>query len=165
MSTLEQIKKVREMTGAGIVDTKKALDEAGGDEAKAIEILREKGQLKAAKKSDREAHEGMVFVYAHSNGKVGSIVKLHCESDFVARNTEFQELGRDIAMHIAAMSPEVLRAEDISEEKEGQSKEERALLTQAFIKNPEQTIAELVSEKIAKIGENIQVGEFSRLEI
>jgi elongation factor Ts len=149
MATLEQIKKIRELLGSGIVDTKKALDEAGGDEAKAIEILRQKGQQKAAKKSDREASEGVVSTYVHPNNKLGVIVKLCCESDFVARNTEFLELAKDIAMHIAAVSP----------------KDEAELLSGQFVKNPDQTVQELLVEKIAKIGENIRIGEFFRVEL
>lgn len=149
MATLEQIKKIRELLGSGIVDTKKALDEAGGDEEKAIEILRKSGQLKAAKKSDREAGEGVVVSYVHPNNKLGVIVKLYCESDFVARNVEFLDLARDIAMHIAAVSP----------------KDDVELLSQSFVKNPDQTISELLIEKIAKIGENIRIGEFFRVEL
>lgn len=149
MATLEQIKKIRELLGSGIVDTKKALDEAGGDEEKAIEILRKSGQLKAAKKSDREAGEGVVVSYVHPNNKLGVIVKLYCESDFVARNVEFLDLARDIAMHVAATSP----------------KDDAELLAQSFVKNPDQTISELLIEKIAKIGENIRIGEFFRVEL
>lgn len=149
MTTLEQIKKIREKLGSGIVDTKKALDEAGGDEAKAIAILRQKGLLKAAKKSERAVREGIVYAYVHPNYKVGVIIKLCCESDFVAKNAEFLELAKDIAMHIAASAPA--------------NKEE--LLSSPFVKNPEQTIEQLLGEKIAKIGENIQVEEFFRLAI
>lgn len=194
MASLEQIKKIREVTGAGIVDVKKALDEAGDDEQKAIEILRAKGQQKALKKSEREAGEGVVVSYVHSNNKLGVLVKLFCESDFVARNDEFKELAKDIAMHIAAMSPEYLKPEDVPAEavekakaiwleelknegkaeeliekilagKEKKYREEISLLTQPFVKNPELTIGALISEKVAKIGENIQVGEFAKIEL
>jgi elongation factor Ts len=191
---LELIKKIREKTGAGVVDVKKALDAAGGDENKAIEIIRKKGQEKAAKKSERTAQEGVVASYVHSNGKVGAMVKLHCETDFVARNEEFRNLAQDISMHITAMNPKYLRPQDVPTEivekereiwfsqiedqnkpkeilekifegKEKKFREEMSLLTQSFIKNPEQTIEELIMEKIAKTGENIQIGEFSRLEL
>jgi elongation factor Ts len=194
MANLEQIKKIREMLGSGIVETKKALDEAGGDEEKAIEIIRKRGQLKAAKKSDREAGEGVVISYIHPNNKLGAIVKLYCESDFVARNTEFQELAKDLAMHISAMNPQYLRPEDmpvamlekereiwqeqlkaeskpaeimakILEGKEKKFREESSLLTQPFVKNPDQTVNDLITEKIAKIGENIRVGGFTRMEL
>ncbi len=149
MATLEQIKKIRELLGSGIVETKKALDEANGDEKTAIELLRKRGELKAAKKSDREASEGVVSSYIHPNNKLGAIIKLCCESDFVARNTEFVELAKDIAMHIAAIGPKTIEE----------------LLAQPFVKNPEQTVQELLIEKIAKIGENIQIGEFFRVEL
>jgi elongation factor Ts len=194
MSSLEQIKNLRERTGAGNVDVKKALEEAGGDEAKAIEIIRKKGQAKAVKKSDREAKEGLVVSYVHSNGKLGVMLKLFCETDFVARTDDFKELAKDIAMHIAAMDPQCLKPEDLArdlvekekeiwsvalenegkkgdmipkilEGKEKKMREEAALLTQKFVKNPDQTIGDLVAEKIGKIGENIQVGEFCRFEL
>jgi elongation factor Ts len=191
---LELIKKIRERTGAGVVAVKKALDEAGGDEEKCIELLRKAGQSKAAKKAERTAREGIVISYVHSNNRVGAMVKLLCETDFVARNEEFQQLGKDVAMHIAAMNPKFVKPEDVSAEiiekekeiwraqltnegkpaemmekimagKEKKFREESALLTQAFVKNPEITVGELIVEKIGKIGENIQVGEISRLEL
>lgn len=191
---LELIKKIRERTGAGMVAIKKAVDEAGGDEEKAIEILRKLGQSKAAKKADREAKEGVVASYVHSNNRVATLVKLLCETDFVARNEEFQQLGKDIAMHVTAMNPKFIKPEDVSDEivekekeiwkeqlknenkpaemiekimigKEKKFREESALLTQPFVKNPEVTVGELIVEKIGKIGENIQVGEISRLEL
>lgn len=194
MSSLEQVKALRERTGAGIVDVKKALDEAKGDEEAAIRILREKSGAKAVKKTDREAKEGCIGSYVHTNGKVGAMVVLSCETDFVARNEDFKSLARDIAMHIAAMSPTVVRPEDIAEDtveaeraiwmeqmrregkgedltekilvgKEKKFREEGALLTQGFVKNPEITIRELISENVQKMGENIQIGSFARFEI
>lgn len=191
---MEQIKALREKTGAGIVDVKKAFDEAGGDEVKATLILRKRGQDKAQKKSDREALEGIVVAYIHSNNRVGTLLKLSCETDFVARNEEFRELGRDIAMHIAALAPQYIRPEDVpngliekekdiwreqlasdgkTEEmidkiipgKEEKFRRENALLTQAFVKDPSKTVGELITEKIHKIGENIQVGNFVRYEM
>jgi len=192
--SLEQIKKIREMTGAGMVEVKKALDEAQGNEEKAVEILRKSGQAKALKKTDREAKEGVLGSYIHSNNKIGAIVKIFCETDFVARNEEFQELAKDIAMHISAMSPIYLKPEEVDnkilekereiwteqmknenkpkeimdkimEGKEKKFKEEISLLTQPFVKNPDVTIEELITEKIGKIGENIQIGEFKRFEL
>lgn len=192
MATLEQIKSLRERTGAGVVDVKKALDEAGDDEAKAIDILRLRGIAKAAKKSDRDASEGIIVSYVHSNGRVGVLVKLLCETDFVARNAEFQELGRDIAMHIAALHPKYTKPEEVTAEeivkekvfwmeevagkpadivekillgKEKKFREENALFTQTFVKDGEKTIGSLIAEKIQKIGENIQVGSFIRFEL
>jgi len=191
---VEAIKRIREITGAGVVDIKKAFDEAGGDEKKAIEILRKKGLEKAAKKGDREAREGVVMSYVHGNGKVAGIVKVFCETDFVAKNEEFQALAKDIAMQIVAMNPKYLNPEDVPAEEiakhkeewkkdliaEGKSEEiaekalagkeekfrkENALMTQSFVKNPDMTIGDHVKEKIAKVGENIQVGEFFRMEV
>jgi elongation factor Ts len=191
---LDQIKKLREKTGAGVVDVKKALVESKGDEQKAIEILRTKGHAKAIKKADREAREGVVASYIHSNNKIGVLVQLLCETDFVARNSEFQELARDIAMHIAAMNPQFVKAEDVSGEliakekeiwieqlknekkpenilekimegKEKKFREEISLLSQSFVKNPEITVSDLIAEKVGKIGENIQVGKFTRFEL
>ncbi len=191
---MEQIKALREKTGAGIVDVKKAFDEALGDEAKAIEILRKRGQDKALKKGGREALEGIVVAYVHSNNRVGSLLKLSCETDFVALNEEFRELGRDIAMHIVASAPQYIKPEEVPNEliekerviwraqlmtegkpaemidkimlgKEERFRRESALLTQAFVKDPSKTVGELIMEKIHKIGENIQVGSFVRYEM
>jgi len=191
---LEKIKKLREKTGAGIIDIKKALAEADGDEQKAIEILRKRGQEKAIKKSERSAKEGIIASYVHSNQKVGAIVELFCETDFVARTDEFKELAKDIAMHITAMNPKYAKPTDVPadiiakereiwteqlknegkpgnilekilEGKEKKFREELSVLTQPFIKNPEITVGELISEKVGKIGENIQLGRFIRLEL
>jgi elongation factor Ts len=191
---LEKIKNLREETGAGIVDVKKALEEAKGEEIQALEIIRKRGQEKAAKKSNRSAKEGLLGVYVHSNKKVGALVEVFCETDFVARNEEFQELAKDIAMHVTALNPEFLGSEDVPVSRiekerefwteqllaEGKKKEilekilsgkekkfrqENALLTQPFVKNPEISIGELIQQKIAKMGENIQIGKFIRFEI
>lgn len=191
---LNKIKKLREMTGAGIVDVKKALDEAKGEESKALEIIRKKGQDKALKKMGRKAKEGIVVAYIHSNNKIGSMVKLFCETDFVAKNEEFKQLAKDIAMHISAMDPKFLSPDDVSEDiikkekeiwseqlsnekklkeilekilegKEKKFREEISLLSQSFVKDPDKTIDELVKEKIGKIGENIKIGSFVRYEL
>lgn len=191
---MEQIKALRERTGAGIVEVKKALDEASFDDEKAVEILRKRGQDKAMKKGDRETHEGLVVSYIHSNGRIGALVKLYCETDFVARNEEFQALGRDIAMHVVASQPQCVKPEEISVEalakeqaiwreqlategkpaeliekimvgKEEKFRHDLALLTQPFVKDPTKTVGELLNEKITKIGENIQVGSFIRYEL
>lgn len=191
---LELIKKIRQQTGAGMVAIKKALEEAGGNEEKAIEILRKQGQSKALKRAEKEAREGVVVSYIHSNNRVGALVKLLCETDFVARNVDFQGLAKDIAMHVVAMSPRVIAPEEISTElvekekeiwkaqlaqegktgemvekilvgKEKKFREESALMTQAFVKDPSKTIGELIVENISKMGEKIQVGEFVRFEL
>lgn len=194
MSQMETIKRLRERTGAGIVDIKRAFDEAAGDEAKAIDILRKRGQDKALKKGERDTHEGVVVSYVHGNNRVGVLLKLYCETDFVARNDEFKELAYDIAMHVAALAPTCVRPEDVDAEvlaheqeiwqaqlatekkpaeimakilagKEKKFREESALLSQSFVKDQEKTVNDLITEKIHKIGENIQIGGFVRYEI
>ena len=191
---METIKSLRERTGAGIVDVKKAFVEAGGDENKAIDILRKRGQDKALKKGDRDTHEGLVVSYVHGNGRVGVLLKLYCETDFVARNDEFKSLAHDISMHIAALAPTCIKPEDVSAElvaheyeiwreqlatekkpaelmerilagKEKKYRDESALLSQAFVKDQDKTVGDFITEKIHKIGENIQVGSFIRYEI
>lgn len=194
MVTLELIKELRAKTGVGVVDAKKALTEVGGDIEKAIDHLKKQGLAKALKKSDRETHEGAIASYIHSNSRVGVLVKLVCETDFVSRNESFQALARDIAMHIAAMNPkctkpadydqtlvdrekaiwvEQLAAEgktgDIVEKimagKEDKLRRENALLSQMFIKDDSMTVEEYIATKIQVMGENIQVAEFSRVEL
>lgn len=185
---------MREETGAGVVDVKKALDEANGDMEAARELLRKRGQAKALKKADRTTNEGIIGSYVHSNGKVAGMVKLLCETDFVARNEAFQDLARDIAMHVVASSPQVVSSDEVSEElvakeraiweeqmanenkpadiiakimegKEKKFREENALLSQPFVKNPEQTVNDVVTEAIAKMGEKITVASFVRFEL
>lgn len=191
---IKTIKKIREATGAGVVDIKKALEEAKGDEKRAVEIIRQKGLEKADKKEGREVKEGVVGVYVHTDNKMAALVKVYCETDFVARNEEFQELARDLAMQVTAMHPKALKPEDVQEDeiasqrkfwteelkkekkpkelldkimegKEKKLRNELALLSQSFVKDPEKTVEEHVKEKIAKIGENIQVGDFTIMEI
>jgi elongation factor Ts len=188
------IKKLRAMTGAGMMDVKKALDETAGDVDKAALLLRERGIAKAAKKSDRVAKEGVVGHYVHHNHKIAVLVELNCETDFVARNPSFQELAKNLAIHVAMANPQYLRREDVPEhtvEEErqalrGQAREEGkpeaiiekmvegrltkffaevCLLEQPFIKDDKKTIDQLVKESIATIGENIQVGRFSRIAV
>ncbi len=191
---MEIIKKLRIQTGAGVMDVKEALDEAGGDEAKALELLRKKGLKVAAKKQDRSAEEGRIDVYIHSNGKIGAMVALACETDFVARNEEFQDLAKSIAMHIAATDPSYLSPEDIPEEVKDKEKEIYAeqmkgenkppevlekiiegklkkfyeqvcLLNQKFIKDDDKTIQDLITEATAKLGEKIEVKRFVRFQL
>ncbi|MFH1694587.1 MAG: translation elongation factor Ts [Patescibacteria group bacterium] len=144
----EDIKKLREETGAGVMDVKRALEEAGGDFGKAMEIIKERGIVKADKKSDREIKAGIVKAYVHNN-RVGTVLRLGCETDFVTKSDPFQELAQNLAMQIVAMDPE-----DID-----------GLLKQAFIKDESQTIEELIKQTIAKTGENIRLDEFYRLEL
>ncbi len=145
----EQIKELREETGVSLMKCKEALTDAQGDMDKAREILREQGAKAALKKADRELNSGVIRSYIHPNNAVGVLVKLSCETDYVARNQDFTDLANDISLHIAAMMPETV--ED--------------LLDQPFVKNPEITIAKLIDEKTLKIGERIEVSEFTRYEI
>jgi len=194
MSQMELIKKLREATGAGMMDVKKALEDAGWNEEKAVQLLRERGAMKAAKKAEREAREGIIGHYIHHNGRVGVILELNCETDFVARNEVFQNLARDLAMHIAMMNPRYVSAEEIPAEElekerqiyiqaalnegkpqpiaekiaEGRLKkylEEVALLEQPFVKDDKVKVKELLQQAIAKTGENIVVRRFCRLEV
>ncbi|RMD50908.1 translation elongation factor Ts [Candidatus Parcubacteria bacterium] len=186
------VAKLRQMTGVGMMEAKKALQEADGDAEKALEILRKRGAAKAAKRADRQTSEGRVHCYTHGNGRIGVMVEVLCETDFVARNEVFIELCNDIAMHIAAMNPLYLSREDvpaevIAKEKEiateqnagkpaeiiekivegkmGKYFEEVCLLEQKFIKDEDLTIAQLLESKIASIGENLRINRFSRFEI
>jgi elongation factor Ts len=163
-ATTEQIKELREATGAGVMDCKRALDEAGGDMKKAVEIIREKGIAAAAKRSDRETRQGVVESYIHGGGRIGVLVELNCETDFVANTPDFRGLARDIAMQIAAMAPLVVAVEDRRPEMEG-TDAEVALLAQPFIKDPSRTIGDLVRDVIAKTGENVRVSRFVRYEL
>ncbi len=145
---LETIKKLREETGAGVKEEKKALEESNGDYSKAVEYLKAKGVEKAEKKSEREIKAGSIFSYIHG-GRVGALVKLGCETDFVAKNDEFQKLGNEIAMQVAAMGPE-----NIDE-----------LLEQSYIRDSSKTIKDLITDTVSKTGENITVAEITRLDI
>jgi len=149
MTTIDQIKKLRMETGAGVVDTKKALEESDGDSEKAKKLLQERGVAKAAKKTDREAADGLVATYVHTNCKIASMVELFCETDFVARTEDFKKLAKELAMQVAATNPE-----DADE-----------LLNQEYIRDPKKKIQDLVNEAIAKVGENIRIGKFARFQI
>ncbi len=164
MVGIEAVKILREKTGAGIVDCKTALTKSDGDLDKALEFLRQKGLLQADKKADRATKEGLVSAYIHPNGKVGVLIEVNCETDFVARNPEFQALIKDLAMHIAGSSPapQYIRQEDVPSEN---TEKEVALLEMPFIKDPSVKIKELIAEKIAKIGENIQLRRFTRYQL
>lgn len=191
--SLDEIKKLKELTGVGLSDAKAALVEADGDFDKALAAMRKKGLTKAEKKGEREAREGLVDAYVHS-GRIGVVVEVNCETDFVARTEDFQSFVHDVALHIAASNPEYVSADDIpadvrdakaaeftekvkNEGKpenmaaqivEGQLKKhfaEKTLLDQPFIKNPDQTVGDLVKEHIAKLGENIVIRQFRRIEL
>lgn len=187
--TTEQIKELRDMTGISVMQCKKALEEAGGDMEKAVIILRKQGAAAAAKKGDRTLGAGIIASYVHSNGKLGVMVELGCETDFVSGNPEFKTLAYDIAMHIAASNPEFLKKEEINEDvkqkatevfaKEVEGKPEnmkaqilegkldayfkdKVLLEQPFIKNPDVTVGELINGAVQKFGEKTEITRFVR---
>lgn len=191
--TAQMVKELRESTGAGMMDCKKALVETDGNMEEAIKYLREKGIAKAAKKMDRIASEGIIASYIHG-GRIGVIVEINSETDFVAKNAEFQEFGRDVAMQVAASNPIYVRIEDVPQDAIEAEKEilrnqalnegkpaqivdkmvegriakyykEVCLLEQPFIKDPDKTVDQLLKEKIAKIGENLSIRRFSRFEV
>ena len=156
--TVDDIKKLRAITGAGILDCRTALEESEGDSGKAQAILREKGLASAAKKATRSAGEGVVDSYIHNGSRVGVLLELNCETDFVARTEEFQTLAHDIAMHVAAMDPETVSLADGGDP-------ETSLMDQTFVKDPSKTIQDLVNDAIAKLGENVQVRRFTRFAL
>ncbi|AIQ75053.1 MULTISPECIES: translation elongation factor Ts [Paenibacillus] len=188
------VKELRERTGAGMLDCKKALEEANNDITKAAELLREKGLSAAANKAGRIATEGVVESYIHAGGRIGVLVEINCETDFVGKTDSFKEFARDIAMQIAAANPRYVRREevpqeDVEKEKEilkaqalnegkpekiiekmvegriGKYYEEYCLLEQTFVKDPDKTISQLLNEKISTIGENISIRRFARFEL
>lgn len=160
----ETIKDLREKTGAGVMDCKKALTEAKGDAEKAIEILNERGMALARKKSERVAEQGLIETYVHAGGKIGVLVEVNCETDFVARTNEFKDLAHNLALQVAAMCPECVSKEEMAKDSESDPKM-ACLLLQPFIKDPEKTIQDIVTETIAKVGENIKIRRFVRYEL
>ncbi len=162
--SVESIKELRGLTGAGIMDSKNALQASNGDIAKAEEILREKGMASAMKRSARATNQGLVESYIHSGGRIGAIVEANCETDFVARTDDFKALAHDIAMQVAAMDPKYVDVADIPDGTD-ENPEQVCLLQQAFIKDPSKTVQDLINEVVAKIGENIKVRRFSRFAL
>jgi elongation factor Ts len=161
----ELIMELRQRTGAGIMDSKRALEDSGGDIALAEEVLAEKGLAAAAKRSGREANQGVIEPYIHGGGRIGAIIELNCETDFVARTPEFRNLAHDIAMQVVSMSPTLVGDEEGRSEIMEDSGEEIRLLHQNFVKDESRTIQDLVTEAAAKLGENIKVKRFSRFEL
>jgi len=158
--TAEQVKNLREKTGAGVMDCKRALADADGDVDRAIAALREKGLSLVAKRSGREASDGVIEAYIHGGGKIGVLVEINCETDFVARTEDFRQLAHDVAMQIAAMNPSAVSREEGGPEVEG-----TPLLEQPFIRDASRTMADLIRDTAAKTGENIVVRRFSRFEL
>jgi len=167
----EDIKQLREETSCGVIDCKNALEQSGGDLLKAKEILRERGLQIAAKKGSRLAKEGRIEAYVHMGNKIGVLVEVNCETDFVARNADFINFCKDLAMHIAAMNPRFIQEEDISAELlDGQEDKatfikEQCLMAQPFVKNTGTTIKDCITDLIAKIGENIVIRRFIRFQV
>ena len=191
--SLDEVKKLKDLTGVGLTDAKKALTEVDGDFDKALEAMRKKGLTRAEKKGEREALEGLVDSYVHSD-RIGVLVEVNCETDFVARTDDFKNLVHDIALHVSASAPQYISSDDISDEEKERVKlefsekaksdgkpadmidkiisgqiakyfAEKTLLEQPFIKNPDQTVGDLVKEHIAKLGENIVVRQIRRIEL
>ena len=192
--TAQMVKELRDRTAAGMMDCKKALQETDGDIEKAIDVLRKKGLSQAAKRAGRETAEGLVISYLHAGGKIGVLLEVNCETDFVARTDEFQQLCQDVAMHIAAVDPKFVAREDVTsgdldkereiyrdqaiaggkpenivdrivEGKIGKYYSECVLLEQPFVKDPDQTVGALVTAQVATIGENIQIRRFARFQL
>ena len=179
--TTQMVKDLREQTGAGIMDAKRALEAADGDFTKATQLLQQQGLKRAERKSDREASEGLVWSYIHggqpgqNGGRIGTLVEVNCETDFVARTEDFRSLVRDIAMQVAASNPSYVSESDVPQdalaagEKEFGSREkyleQATLLSQPFIKDPKRNIQDLIKEQIGKLGENIVVRRFVRFEL
>ena len=163
-ASVEAIKALREQTSAGIMDCKRALEEAGGDVAQAAELLRQKGVILAGKKAGRDTQEGAVDCYIHTGNRVGALVEVNCETDFVARTPEFKDLVHNLAMQVAAMSPRFLDSEAVPDEFTV-NPEEACLLEQPFIKDPSKTIRDLITEMVGQVGENIRVRRFERFAL
>jgi elongation factor Ts len=193
-STIEKIKQLREETAAGMMDVKRALEESNGDMDGARRVLKERGQAIAAKKSGRETNQGLIEAYIHFNGRVGVLVEVNCETDFVARTPEFKEFARNVALHVASMKPLCVAPKDIpadalEEERSIAEKQaagmgkpeeitrrivegriqkwtsEQALLTQPYVREPDKSVGDLLQEIVQKVGENVVVRRFTRYEL
>lgn len=162
--SIEAVKELRNRTNVGIADCNKALLEAGGDMERAMEFLKQRGAAIAETKKDAAATEGIIEAYVHHTRRVGALVELNCETDFVARTPEFKELAHDLAMQIAATSPQFISSEEIPPKAETDP-QVACLLSQPFIKDPTRPVQEIVAETVAKVGENIKVGRFARFEL
>ena len=158
------VKELRERTGAGVMECKRALEEAGGNLERAVGVLQERGIAMAEKKAHRETSQGMVECYIHAGGRLGALVEVNCETDFGARTDDFKRLARDLAMQIVASSPAFVSDEDLPDGAEGDP-EELCLMRQPFIKDESRTVGDVIKEVIAKTGENIRVRRFTRFEL
>lgn len=162
--SIELIKELRNQCGAGVMECRNALLEVEGDVEKALQVLKESGLLKAEKKADRVTTQGLIEAYIHAGGRIGSLVEVNCETDFVARTDEFKELAHELAMQVAALAPQYISEKDVPE---GADIEPQAacLLQQPYIRDPGKTVRDVIVEVIAKVGENIRVTRFSRFEL
>jgi len=158
----EAIKELRDKTGAGVLECKKALLEAEGDLGHAIAILKERGLLLAEKKAERVTREGLIEAYVHTGGRLGALIEINCETDFVARTEEFKRLAHDLAMQVAATAPRFISRDEAPE---GEDPTEDCLLVQPFIKEPGKRVQDIIAEAKAKLGENIRVRRFARFEL
>ena len=159
-----KVKELRNQSGAGVMDCRKALLEAGGDMEKALQILKEVGLLKAQRKAERSAPEGLVEAYIHCGGHIGAMVEVNCETDFVARTEELRELAHNLAMQIAAMPPQFISKDEVPEGSDIEP-EAACLLLQPYIRDPNKTVRDVIVETIAKVGENIKINRFVRFEL
>ncbi len=159
-----RIRELRDQCGAGIMDCRKALLEAEGDTERALQILKQQGLLRAKKKADRATTQGLVEAYIHAGGRIGAMVEVNCETDFVARTDEFKELAHRLAMQIAAMNPQCISREEIPET-DDVNPQVACLLLQPDIKDPDRSVQDTIDEIIAKVGENIKVSRFARFEV
>ncbi len=159
-----EVKQLRELCGAGIMECRNALIEAGGDIDKALRILKENGLIKAQKKTERATTQGLIEAYIHTGGHIGAMVEVSCETDFVARTDEFKELAHHLAMQIAAVPPRFISREEVPDEA-GIESDTACLLLQPYIKSPDKTVQDIVAETIAKVGENIKIKRFARFEL
>ncbi len=162
--TADQIRKLREISSAGVMDCRAALIESGGDLDKAVELLKKQSLFKAQKKAERVAKQGIVESYIHTGGRMGAMIELNCETDFVARTDVFKELAHNVAMQVAAQEPVCISQDKMPKDVDSPP-EVACLLLQPFIKDPARTIQDLINEAIAKTGENIRVGRFARFEL
>jgi len=159
-----QVKELREQSGAGIMDCRNALLEARGDMGKAVQILEQRNLLQAQRKARRSTSQGIIEAYIHTGRRIGAMVEVNCETDFVARTDEFKELAHHLAMQVAATSPQFISREEIPEGADMEP-EAACLLLQPYIKNPDKTVQDIIVETIAKVGENIKVNRFARFEL
>lgn len=170
-ASVDAIKELRELTSCGVIECKNALEKAGGNFEKAKEILQQRGIEIAAKKGDRVAKEGRIESYVHNGNKIAVMIEVNCETDFVARNEDFIQFTKDVAMHIAAMNPRYISEKDVPAEVLSAAKDQKAFLTehcllsQPFVREPGKSIQEYLTSVIAKIGENIRIGRFIRYKV